>query len=213
MEDYKVKIIDIVKETSETYSVKFEIPEGFAWKAGQFSNWKFLDGDEIRIFSIASIEEEGYLMFTTRIAKEHSDWKEILLEKKVGDYMTTSPAKGRFAIGKDRSLAIAGGVGIAPIRALAVEKPDTKLTIFYLESCKEYCYKEEFDKMENIEIIYLNNREELYTEIEKYVEEYQNTSEYLVAGSPGMNKGISNRLKEMGIEKKNIKMDNFIGYF
>lgn len=212
MKGYKIKIIEIKKETRETYSVKCEIPEGYTWQAGQFGIWKFLDYKPSRVFSIASSPKDGYLMFVTRIQEEHSEWKEVLLGKKVGDYMMIYPPQGRFNIEKKRSLGIAGGVGIAPIRALAVENPDTKLTIFYSDSYREYCYKEEFDNMEGVEMKYLGHRNELYEAIEEYAKKYKNESEYLIVGSPAMNNGVAKALREIGVEKENIKSDMKVNY-
>lgn len=230
MKLFNTKVIEIIKETSDSYSVKMEVPENFTWNAGQYSIWKFVnyeveEGDKpTRVFSIASAPEDGYLMFTTRINEKHTSWKDILLnDLKVGDEMQVANPKGSFNFhsGYKKSFALAGGIGITPIRSLIKHMSennieDHKFTIFYSDDRGEYCYSEDLieiqDKMPNLEIIYILNREDLNIKMKKYVDKNSNESEYLIAGSPGMNKAISEILEGYGINKDNIKTDNFIGY-
>jgi Na+-transporting NADH:ubiquinone oxidoreductase subunit NqrF len=40
----------------------------------------------------------------------------------------------------------------------------------------------------------------------------RNNADYLISGTPGMNKAITDKLTSLGVEKVNIKTDNFIGY-
>ncbi|MDO5027290.1 MAG: FAD-dependent oxidoreductase [Tissierellia bacterium] len=230
MEFFETKIIDIVKETSDSYSFKMEIPEGFTWEAGQYTMWKFGDhqveeGDRpVRIFTIASAPEDGYLMFTTRIADPHTSWKDILLHKlQVGDKMLVADPKGDFNFHGNykESFVIAGGIGITPIRSLLKHfsennKDDHKLVVLYSDDRGEFCYKRDFkeivDKMPNLELIYISDRDKFTEEVKKYAEEKQNNAEYLIAGSPGMNKAFSEQLQSYGVKEENIKLDNFMGY-
>lgn len=230
MEFFETKIIDIVKETSDTYSFKMEIPEGMTWTAGQHTFWKFKDhqveeGDRpIRIFSVASAPEDGYLMFTTRIAEFHTSFKDILLKKaKVGDIMLVAQPKGSFAIHReyDKSLVIAGGIGITPIRSILRHMQHTndenhKVTVFYSDDRGEFAYPDAFEEMKsampNLDLHLISNRDEFTTKVDKYVLDNKNESEYLIAGSPGMNSMFEAKLKGLGISEENIKIDNFMGY-
>ncbi len=230
MEFFETKVIDIVKETSDSYSFKLEIPQGFTWEAGQYTMWKFVDhkveeGDRpVRVFTIASAPEDGYLMFTTRIAEDHTSWKNILLnDLKVGDKMMVAKAKGEFNFHGNykESFVIAGGIGITPIRSLLKHfsennNEDHKLVVLYSDDRGEFCYKYDFkeitDKMPNLELLFICDRDEFTAEVEKYAKEKQNNAEYLIAGSPGMNKVFSEKLEGLGVNKDNIKVDNFMGY-
>lgn len=230
MEFFETKVMDIVKETSDSYSFKLEIPQGFTWEAGQYTMWKFVDhkveeGDRpVRVFTIASAPEDGYLMFTTRIAEDHTSWKNILLnDLKVGDKMMVAKAKGEFNFHGNykESFVIAGGIGITPIRSLLKHfsennNEDHKLVVLYSDDRGEFCYKDDFkeitDKMPNLELIFICDRDEFTAEVEKYAKEKQNNAEYLIAGSPGMNKVFSEKLEALGVNKDNIKVDNFMGY-
>lgn len=230
MEFFETKVMDIVKETSDSYSFKLEIPQGFTWEAGQYTMWKFVDhkveeGDRpVRVFTIASAPEDGYLMFTTRIAEDHTSWKNILLnDLKVGDKMMVAKAKGEFNFHGNykESFVIAGGIGITPIRSLLKHfsennNEDHKLVVLYSDDRGEFCYKYDFkeitDKMPNLELLFICDRDEFTAEVEKYAKEKQNNAEYLIAGSPGMNKVFSEKLEGLGVNKDNIKVDNFMGY-
>lgn len=230
MDFFETKVIDIVKETSDSYSFKLEIPQGFTWEAGQYTMWKFVDhkveeGDRpVRVFTIASAPEDGYLMFTTRIAEDHTSWKNILLnDLKVGDKMMVAKAKGEFNFHGNykESFVIAGGIGITPIRSLLKHfsennNEDHKLVVLYSDDRGEFCYKYDFkeitDKMPNLELMFICDRDEFTAEVEKYAKEKQNNAEYLIAGSPGMNKVFSEKLEGLGVNKDNIKVDNFMGY-
>lgn len=226
----ETKIIDIVKETSDSYSFKMDIPEGFNWEAGQHTMWKFCDhkvaeGDRpVRIFTIASAPEDGYLMFTTRIADPHTSWKDILLKDlKVGDKMFVAEPKGSFNFHKEykKSLVIAGGIGITPIRSLLKHysennNPEHELTVLYSDDRGEFCYESDFkdivEKMPNLDLVYISDRNEFNEKVEAYAKEVQNEAEYLIAGSPGMNKAFAEKLMGLGIAEENLKIDNFLGY-
>ena len=103
MKLYPAKVQKIIKETSDTYSYILDIPEGYAWTAGQHALWRFQDyevsGDEKpgRVFTIASAPGDGFLMFTTRIAEPHSNFKDILLNQiKPGDVMLVANPLGSY---------------------------------------------------------------------------------------------------------------------
>ena len=230
MNFFETKIIDIVKETSDTYSFKLEIPEGYTWQPGQRALWRFVDhqvekGDRpIRIFSIASAPVDGYLMFTTRIAEFHTSFKDILLKDvKVGDKMQVSDATGDFNIHQeyDNSLIIAGGIGITPIRSILKHLSENNLedhyiTVLYSDDRGEFAYQEDFkeiqEKMSNLNLYFISSRDEFTERVDVFTKDVQNEAEYLIAGSPGMNAMFSSRLQGFGVKEENIKTDDFQGY-
>lgn len=231
MKLYETEVLSVTKETSDCYSVKIKVPEGYTWRHGQHAIWKFVDykvADDdkpMRVFSIASAPEDGFLMFTTRIAEKHTSWKDIVMTKlKPGDKIEVAEAKGTFDFdieGKEKSFALAGGIGITPIRSLlkhySEHNPENhKFTVIYSDDRGEFCYCEEFkeweSKMPNLTFNCVSSRDEMNALMDAYVKENGNTSEYLIAGSPGMNAAITEVLEGKGIEKENIKTDNFLGY-
>lgn len=230
MNFFETKVLKIIKETSDTYSYVLEVPEGMTWKAGQHCMYKFKDhkvdeGDkETRVFSVASSIEDGFIMFTTRIADPHTSFKEILLNKlQVGDTMMITQPIGNFNVSESpkKSLIIAGGIGITPVRSIFrhLQKnnmENKEFTVFYSDDRGEFAYVETFEEikkdMPNLDFHFISDRNEFTEKVETFVKEVQNGAEYLIAGSPGMNAFFTEKLMGMGIEKQNIKIDNFMGY-
>lgn len=230
MEFFEIVLKEIKKETSDTYSFIFDIPAGYVFAAGQHVAWKFKDhkveeGDrDTRVFSIASAPEDGFLMFTTRIAEQHTSFKEILLNKiKVGDKMLVAAPRGDFNFHKEyaQSFVIAGGIGITPIRSILKKwshdnDPAHKIVVLYSDDRGEFAYRETFAEitkaMPNLDLRFISQREEFTGSVDRFAEENLNNSEYLIAGSPGMNKAFKEKLMSIGVAEDNIKLDNFVGY-
>ncbi|MGI6191654.1 ferredoxin--NADP reductase [Eubacterium sp. F2] len=231
MKFYEAKVKEIKKETSDTYSFIMDIPEGFSWKAGQHVLWKLKDykvpeGEkDSRVFTIASAPEDGFLMFTTRITELHSGFKDILLNKiQPGDIIMVATPLGNFTLDAEdyaKTLIIAGGIGITPIRSLLrsyMEHPikGHQITLLYSDDRGEYAYedfwKELKEKLPDIELNFLTTREEFTCMTDGFAGDAGDDAEYLVAGSPGMNTAFTERLTSLGIDSGNVKTDIFMGY-
>ena len=231
MKQFEAKVTGIIQETSDSYSFQMEIPSGYSWNAGQHTMFAFKDHklkeDErtSRIFTIASAPEDGYLMFTTRIADQHSEFKDVLLNKvRTGDIILVSEPLGSYDLHFDdntSSVIAAGGIGITPIRSLIRHYSDHNdethpIRVLYSDNRKEYAYGDFWNdmksKMPNLEIVFHSSTEEFTADVLKYAEEHGNRAEYLIAGSPGMNNAFSKSLGEAGISTDRIITDVFIGY-
>ena len=95
---------------------------------------------------------------------------------------------------------------------MASEKP---IHLLYLDSKKSYIYKDELDEIANntsISITYLDSRDDLHQEIDKFVDLYKNNGKYFIAGPKAMVDSISSYLQSGTISKRNIKKDAFYGY-
>lgn len=230
MNFFEATLTKIIKETDDIYSFILEVPKDFTWKAGQHSLFKFkdykVDSDdkEIRVFSIASDISENMFMFTTRIAKTHTSFKEILLNKiKINDKLLITQPKGDFSINNNykKSFILGGGVGITPIRAIlkGIENSpleEHNITAIYTEAKGDFIYKKTFEDLRNtipdFEFDFITDIDIIKTKIENYAKINLNSSEYLISGPPAMNKYYSELLENIGINKNNIKLDNFMGY-
>lgn len=226
----EVTVTKIVQETSDSYSYIMEAPAELVWKAGQHALFKFRDyqvaeGDrDSRIFSIASAPEDGFLMFTTRIADPHTSFKEILLRQlKEGDVILMASPLGSFDLSPEdeKTLIIAGGIGITPIRSLLAHymrenNSDHKITVFYSDDRGEFCYgdfwKEARAAMPNLDLHLISDRDEFTGKVSSYAKANQNASGYMIAGSPGMNKAFTATLTGLGVDGAKIHTDNFMGY-
>lgn len=143
---YPLRVAEIVPETAEAISIRFEVPaeleEQFAFKAGQHLTLKAdIGGEEVRRnYSLCTAPQERDWMVTVkRIAGGlFSNWVGDNL--KAGDTLDVMPPHGSFTTdfgaGRRRHLVgIAGGSGITPVMSLLrttlAEEPESRFTLLY----------------------------------------------------------------------------------
>ncbi len=143
---YKLRVAEIVAETEEANSIRFEVPEGledvFRFKAGQHLSVRAeIGGEEMRRnYSLCVAPSEDQLKVTVkRIAGGvFSNWVGDNL--KAGDTLDVMTPHGSFTVefdpaAKRRYVAFAGGSGITPvmslIRTALGTEPDSRFTLFY----------------------------------------------------------------------------------
>ena len=89
---YKTKLKSKDEIAAGTMSFRFEKPEGFAFKAGQFGDFTLVDPSEtdaegnVRGFSLASAPYEGDLIFATRM--RDTAFKRVLRTMNAGAEIT-----------------------------------------------------------------------------------------------------------------------------
>lgn len=143
---HPLKVAEIVPETAEANSIRFEIPselrDAFAFKAGQHLTLRAtIDGEEVRRnYSLCTAPAESDWMVTVkRIGGGlFSNW--IGDQLKPGDTVEVMVPHGSFTTefdpaNKRHLVAIAGGSGITPVmslvRTLLREEPQSRFTLFY----------------------------------------------------------------------------------
>src|SRR3954467_8288185 len=143
---HPLKVAEIVPETAEANSIRFEIPaelrEAFAFKAGQHLTLRAtIDGEEVRRnYSLCTAPRESDWMVTVkRIGGGlFSNW--VGDQLKPGDTVEVMVPHGSFttefeAANKRHLVAIAGGSGITPvmslIKTLLREEPQSRFTLLY----------------------------------------------------------------------------------
>lgn len=217
--------LEIRKELEDVYSFLFEKEKDLTWKAGQHGLFTITHKkikNPTRPFSVASAPIENLVKITMKINDNPSDFKQALLELKQGFKIKMSGPVGSFYL-KDNSpsLLIAGGIGITPFRSIikqieaegnGVEK---QINLLYIDSKNLFIYKDELDgiaKNISINITYLDSRNDLHKEIDKFNTLNKNDGKYFIAGPKSMADSISSYLQNNGISKRNIKKDSFFGY-
>ena len=114
---------------------------------------------------------------------------------------------------------IAGGIGITPFRSMMMEIDISKqnfngiIKLFYINSGDSFLFGEELEAMDN-EITsteFFKDKQVMGNRIKQMTSLNDNTV-YFVAGSKQMTTSIKQMLIELGVKKKNIKTDTFIGY-
>ena len=143
---HALKVREIVPETADANSIRFEIPEelreAFAFKAGQHLTLRMtVNGEEVRRnYSLCTAPADGDWMVTVkRIGGGlFSNWVGDSL--KVGDTVDVMVPHGSFTTEFDGTasrhlVGIAGGSGITPvmslIRTLLREESDSRFTLLY----------------------------------------------------------------------------------
>jgi ring-1,2-phenylacetyl-CoA epoxidase subunit PaaE len=143
---HRLKIAEVVAETDEASSIRFEVPidleEAFRFKAGQHLTLRAdIGGEEVRRnYSLCTAPFENDLMVTVkRIAGGvFSNWAAEQL--KPGDVLDVMTPHGSFTTTFDPGaehhyIAFAGGSGITPvmslIRTALAEEARSHFTLFY----------------------------------------------------------------------------------
>src|SRR3954447_8151612 len=143
---HALRIAEIVPETSEANSIRFDIPrelrDRFAFKAGQHLTLRaMIGGEEVRRnYSLCTAPAESDWMVTVKRigGGVFSNW--VGDQLKAGDTVEVMVPHGSFttdfAATKSRHLVgIAGGSGITPvmslIKTLLAEEPHSRFTLLY----------------------------------------------------------------------------------
>lgn len=125
---YKIKLISKREIAAGTMAFRFEKPEGFAYKAGQFADCTLINPAETdaegntRAFSLASAPYEGDLMLATRM--RDTAFKRILKTMEPGMELTLDAPHGSFTLHNNVSIPavfLTGGIGITPVRSIVLQ--------------------------------------------------------------------------------------------
>ncbi|MGG0720531.1 FAD-dependent oxidoreductase [Robertmurraya massiliosenegalensis] len=217
--------LDYSKESEEVYTFNFEKEKDLTWKAGQHGlitvTHKKIK-NPTKPFTLASAPTENVVKITTTISHNPSDFKKGFLELKPGMKVRMAGPLGSFNLKENSpTLLIAGGIGITPFRSIlkqievegnGVENP---INLLYMDSKDSYIYKNELDTIASntgINITYLNSRDDLHQEIDKFTSLYKSNGKYFIAGPKSMVDALSSYLQNKNISKANIKKDAFYGY-
>jgi len=200
-------------------SFTFEKPEDLTFIEGQYGVFlhvdKEVEGRRMRAFSFASPNSSNDLVIGTKITTEPSDFKRIMRDLDINDTMTVDGPMGNFTYNNTKhAVFIAGGIGITPIRSIALTLQNNQFdnTLIYSDHVKAYPYKEDLDKVPFTQVSYVSGIEETAHSIREKAQHYQNDAGYYISGSPGFVSGILQQLQDLGIETTNIKYDRFTGY-
>src|SRR3954467_14642799 len=143
---HALKVAEIVPETAEANSIRFEVPpelrDRFAFRAGQHLTLRAtLNGEEVRRnYSLCTApDDQDWMVTVKRIGGGlFSNW--VGDQLKAGDAVDVMPPHGSFTSEFDRAsrrhlVGVAGGSGITPvmslIRALLREEPQSRFTLLY----------------------------------------------------------------------------------
>lgn len=218
--------LESYKESVGVYTFLFKKENDLTWKAGQHGLFTITHKkikNPTKPFTVASAPGENIVRITTRISENPSDFKKAMLELKQGMKIKIAGPVGNFYLKEDNSpsVLIAGGIGITPYRSILKQieidgnRDENHISLLYLDSGKSYLFKEELDRIAKIlfvNITYLDSRDQLHKEINKFINLYKDKGNYFISGPKSMVDSISVFLQSENILKRNIKKDSFFGY-
>lgn len=217
-----IKLLDIIEEAENTFTYKFNIPEGTNWDAGTNAHLVATGSDTnyapapefTRHMSICSLPEEGYIGFTTRAKEGGSTFKRNLRVSKVGDRLQLFKLMNRLPLHRENKPAvlISMGVGIATMRPMILEYAKDQSNIpqlinINIDRAVTEIYQSEIAnlKIPNFENIYVNSRADLHKSIEGTFS--LENAEYHIVGSDEFLMNIGTFLLKNGVADDCIKVD------
>jgi len=217
-----VKLTKIVQEASDTYTFMFTAPDNIKWSSGSHAhvlssdlkNGKKMKKELVRELSIMTHPDEKQIGFTTRIRKNPSEFKKIMLNLKVGDEVRVFKIGNHLKKHNEEHpiVLISMGVGIATFRPLIIdylahESQLSHITNINIDRSGDFVFKEELDKLSGIRLknVFVKTRDELYEEINQCIRNIDNV--YYIVGSGDFNKSIGDYLTKNNVPKKAILFD------
>lgn len=221
----------------KTLLVEFETEDEVNFKPGQYleialKNPPYTDEEgNKRYFSIVnSPNRKKTLSITTRL--RDSAFKKSLNEFPLGTEVDITTIEGNFTLpqsSNQKLVFIAGGIGITPfmsmLRYIKEESLPHKITLLYSNRDKEStAYFDEIkamaDNNPDIKVIFTMTDDASWQSEkrridEEFIREYfpdLDSCVFMVAGPPGMVKGITESLKQAGVDEFKIKSEDFSGY-
>lgn len=213
---------------SDVRTFIFEPEESISWLPGQYIHYKLPhpDADERgteRWFTNSAAPFENHVAISTRINSEQgSSFKRALMALQPGDLIEADAPQGDFTIGDpDRNyIFIAGGIGITPFRSILFDAYNKglklKVNLLYATRSNDIPFKDELNLFAtnnpNLKIEYIIDPASIDTDLMKSRIEAVEDPLVYISGPKPMVKNFARQLREMGLDKSNIKKDDFPGY-
>ncbi len=187
-----------------------------------------IEGREIRrAYSIASSPLDKNIELTLESVED--GLMTTFLEKNAepGDIFELSYPTGKFSFDEalpNKVMMIAGGSGITPMRSIikycSQKKLDTRLVLLYsARSTQELIFKDELDELEknnpNLTVFYTVTRDRTWKGYTKRIDKDIISKHagsckdcvFFLCGPLKMVKSMVNYLKDLGVDRKKIKLD------
>ena len=222
MVKYRLKITDIVDETSDTRTYYMEMPRDFIWDEGSHAHIGLSGYDAgetpvkewVRHMSIMTLPEENKIGFTTRKRENCSEFKEKLFQTKVGDEIVVFKPGSRMSLRRENRpvILISMGVGIATMRPLVLafdkDRRDIPLMVnINVDASGEFLYREKLDEVQCdcFENRWLSKRAELQSQLEDL--DYDEKPVFYLVGSDSFLIETIHRLGDLGVRQEDVVID------
>ena len=238
-EFHSLKVKEIVRETNDTVSVSFQVPEdlkdAYAFTPGQYLTLKLIINNEEqrRSYSICSSSAED---ITVAVKKVENGLVSTYLNEvlKENDEMEVMTPEGNFTLDVDQSkkrkfVGFAAGSGITPImsmiKQLSMDETETVFTLFYSNKMEsDVIFKHQLDQLagDHIKINYIYTRQKLNnpllegridkskaTELIKADLSCLNADAFYLCGPEEMIFNVKSALEEFGVLDTKIQFELF----
>jgi ferredoxin-NADP reductase len=228
MKEYTVKVIELIRRTPSSLTLRMDKPEGFTFKPGQWGYFT-VDGDSGKVsrsLSFSSSPTEPHLEFTKRISE--SDFCKNLEQLQNGDDVSFQGPMGNLIYegSLERVTFLAGGIGITPIRSILKNAVDSEKYLIYGNlNFEETAFADDIRRWEEkdpgLKVIhvlqeppegwdgftgFINSQV-----IEASVPELPDQTFY-VSGPPPMVKAVAACLDDLGIDRDRVYKEELEGY-
>jgi ferredoxin-NADP reductase len=223
-----------------TLMVTFDlVDEEVDWTPGEYFWVELLDppyedekGPRRHITVVTSPTEGGVLGLATRL--RDSAFKKSLAEMPEGSVVDVEQPKGSFLLPEDTSkdyVFLAGGIGITPFRSMLryiADKglDDYKITLVYSNRDQEStAFFDELQELEQqiagLRVVFTMDQDESWEGesrrigpelCEDVLGGDLSSFHFMIAGPPGMAKGVQAAILEAGVPEDQVKSDSFSGY-
>lgn len=205
------------KIEGDKLTLSFEKPAGFQYEAGQYASFalpQLASLQKSRAFSYASTPSEDVIMIGTQLSDPPSDYKQALIDMKVGETITMKGPYGDFINSNNdvNKVFIGLGIGITPFRSIFMDAPTLEKDTLIYSGKTDLLFMDEFQSLRSKGLTILNplDRNELAQTIDSLV--IDPSTEFYVSGSMKGVTSVSKLLSQKKVKSSHILSDVFSGY-
>jgi predicted ferric reductase len=221
---HRLRVLDVVPEGSGMVSIYIggRRLDRLDAQAGQYFRWRFLARGcwwQAHPFSLSAAPNADWLRITVKIVGDHTGDLQYIER---GARVFAEGPSGAFTADqrlRHGALLIAGGSGIAPIRALLEELPRGTIVIYRASSAEDIIFTDELEWLadsRDLEIFYVvgsrtdpGPREVMTPKgLRRRVPDVSRRDVYL-CGPPGLIEASVGILRRLRVPKKQIHLDPF----
>lgn len=232
----QIKVSEVKKETVDTVSVAFEVPEDFNYVSGQYITIKhMIDGEDIRrSYSLCSAPHENDFRVAVKKIEAGKMSSFLNTELKAGDILELMPPMGNFTLTPSNDkhfVAFAAGSGITPIISMiksVLANSDSRFTLYYGNKTEDATiFKTELNSLaseygDRLILNYVYSRQESTNKLfegrisrakfEEFVREnleILKADAFFMCGPEQMITEVSEGLEYLGVAKEKIHFELF----
>lgn len=207
---YLLEFVKSAHETGDIYTFYFKKPKT-SHRAGQHALFILPGWYRPHPFSISSAPEEEFLAFTTHV-DTGSRFKRKLKSMQPGATMIMIGPVLRFVLraGNRSHVLLAQGIGITPFRSMMVSAGmrsiGAKIALIHVDS-HEHAFQATTRQHASMAAYPASK-----VEFSQLLEKQSADQAFYISGSPVFVRETRTSLKKLGVAKRDIKTDSFLGY-